>query len=583
MPLAHPRHHRLVRLGDVVHLERRILVVQTVQTRLELLLVVARGGVHGEGDDRLRKVNLREPNGVLLRGERVVRVRVLELGDAADVARVELLHLDAVASLPHREMPELLHDVARGVVHLLPVHHHPRQDAEEGDVTHVRLRLRLEDEGAEGSVVLGVDLDGVVAFGAGERVELLHLVRRRHELDDLGEERSRAEGLLGGDAEEREELALLHPFLHRGDGGVARDLVPLEVRLEERIVGGGDRLDQVLIVAIEVRLLLGRDVRLLVLSRLRSLPVQVRLAREEIEDAAEVRALADRHLDGNDLARQALLDLLVDALEGGVLLVHQGDDEQHRIPPVDRLAEHLLRSHLDAAGGTDDDERAIGRGEPRDGVALEVEISRRVDQVDLRVHPLGVGAPEIDRVAALRLLGSEVGERGAVLHRAVTFAGPGNESERVDQSGLPARSVTDDRHVADLRAAVLPHGRHPRLVRWPLPSRLICASASGQVMSGAPSRVKRSGADVRLAILSQEIGGGKDGGTPRRQPLTPHRESALGYWSCPSRGASPRSCRSSSSATSSSFTGRGGAMARGGFRLLLTQTNTTASTSRGVG
>jgi len=62
-----------------------------------------------------------------------------------------------------------------------------------------------------------------------------------------------------------------------------------------------------------------------------------------------------------------------------------------------------------------------GGGETGDRVALEVEESWRVDQVDLRVHPLGVRATEVDGVAALDLFGGRVGEGGAVRDGAVAF------------------------------------------------------------------------------------------------------------------------------------------------------------------
>ena len=50
-------------------------------------------------------------------------------------------------------------------------------------------------------------------------------------------------------------------------------------------------------------------------------------------------------------------------------------------------------------------ERAVGGGESGDRVALEVEIPWGVDEVDLRVLPLGERGAEVDRVAALDLFG----------------------------------------------------------------------------------------------------------------------------------------------------------------------------------
>ena len=114
---------------------------------------------------------------------------------------------------------------------------------------------------AHGAVVLGVDLDRRVALGALEGVQLFHLVGVRHQLDDRREHRLRAVVQFARDAEEREELHALHRLLHSGDGLVARDLAALEVVLEQRVVGRRDRLDQLVVVAVELLLRLGAECR----------------------------------------------------------------------------------------------------------------------------------------------------------------------------------------------------------------------------------------------------------------------------------------------------------------------------------
>src|SRR2546427_4523699 len=67
------------------------------------------------------------------------------------------------------------------------------------------------------------------------------------------------------------------------------------------------------------------------------------LLREQIDDAVELRPLAHRDLHGNDLRRQQLLDLAVHLLEVGVLLVHQGYEEQPRDAALLAVVPHLLR------------------------------------------------------------------------------------------------------------------------------------------------------------------------------------------------------------------------------------------------
>ena len=263
----------------------------------------------------------------------------------------------------------------------------------------------LKTMAAKGASSFGVDLDRVVALGALEGVQLFHLVRVRHELDDRREHGARAVVERGGDAEERKELHALHRVLHRGDGLVARDLLAVEVALEQRVVGGGDGLDQLVVVAVELRLHLGGDVGLLVGAALRAAArVDVRLLVEEVDDAVKVGALAHRHFDRDDLVGEARLDLLVDGVEVGVLLVHHRDDEEHGVAAGDRLAEHALGSDFDARRGADHAEGAVGGGQSGNRVALEVEEAGRVEQVDLAVHPLGVCAAEVDGVSALDLL-----------------------------------------------------------------------------------------------------------------------------------------------------------------------------------
>ena len=88
---------------------------------------------------------------------------------------------------------------------------------------------------------------------------------------------------------------------------------------------------------------------------------------------------ADRDLDRNDLAREARLDLLVDAVEVRVLLVHHRDDEQHRVASLHRLAEHPLGARLDAVRRREHAQRTVGSGESGDRIALKIQIPWRVD------------------------------------------------------------------------------------------------------------------------------------------------------------------------------------------------------------
>ena len=385
-------------------------------------------------------------------------MRVAQLRHDPDVSGMQLADFGPLLAHGHAQMVQFLRHLARRVPDLLAVLHGPGVRAEVRHVPHVRLRDGLEDLRHEGLGV--VDLQGDALGAAPLRpLDRRSLVRRGHQLDELGEQRPRPVGELRRAAEQREQLAPQHPRFHRGDRLVPPDLLAAEVALEQGVVGLGDALDQLLRVLLEAGPVLAGDVHLLVLARLRALLVQMTLLREQIDDAVELRPLAHRDLHGNDLRRQQLLDLAVHLLEVGVLLVHQGHEEHPRDAALLAVVPHLLRPNLDSARRRHHDQGAVRRPDAGERLAREIEIPGGVDEVDLRVHPLGDAEGEVDGILAFDLVGGVVGEGGPLLDGPVALARAGHEREGVNQGGLAARAVAHHGHVADLRCLVHAHGR----------------------------------------------------------------------------------------------------------------------------
>src|SRR5207249_8087503 len=279
--------------------------------------------------------------------------------------------------------------------------------------SHVRLGHRLEHLSDERPAVFRLQHESLRAPPL-LRLHRRALVRRGEQLHQLGQEGSHPVGQLRRPAEQRKQLALRHPFLHGPDRFVTPDLGAAQVALEERVIGLGDALDQLLRVLIEPPLVLRGNVLLHVFPRLRPLLVQVALLREQVDDPMEVGALAHGDLHRDHLRRQTLLDLAVDPFEVGVLLVHQGDEKQARDASVFTVVPDLFRPHLDATGRRNDHYAAVRRIDARERLAREVEVARGVDEVELRVHPLSHADGEVDGVLALDFVGSVVGESGAV-------------------------------------------------------------------------------------------------------------------------------------------------------------------------
>ena len=118
---------------------------------------------------------------------------------------------------------------------------------------------------------------------------------------------------------------------------------------------------------------------------------------------------------------------------------------------VERDVDVRERLRLDALRGIDDEQRAFARGERARHLVVEVDVARRVDQVELIGLPVLRLVVELDRLrldrdAALALEIHRVehlvlrlarGDRAALLEDAI------------GERGLPVIDVRDDREVTD--------------------------------------------------------------------------------------------------------------------------------------
>ncbi len=124
----------------------------------------------------------------------------------------------------------------------------------------------------------------------------------------------------------------------------------------------------------------------------------------------KLRPLTDRDLNGHDPCCEMLSDISVDPFEVSMLLVEHRNHEQAWDPSLHCVLPNLLSTHLHTGCGSNDHQHGIGSIDPCHGITSEVEISGRVDEVDLGIHPLGVGQSQADGVLPFDLVWSVVGE-----------------------------------------------------------------------------------------------------------------------------------------------------------------------------
>src|SRR5207245_11010233 len=145
MALTESTDERLSQLAVELVVEGGILFVQLVEPGGELVLLAPLLHLDGHRDHRFGERDLREHEPLVLGRQRVVGVRVTQLGDNADVAGVQLGNLEPVLAHGAAQVIELLGEFAWSIPDILPVPDRAGKNPKQGHVTHVRLGDSLED------------------------------------------------------------------------------------------------------------------------------------------------------------------------------------------------------------------------------------------------------------------------------------------------------------------------------------------------------------------------------------------------------------------------------------------------------
>ncbi len=252
---------------------------------------------------------------------------------------------------------------------------------------------------------------------------------------DQVEQLAEAEVLAGADAEHRHELSL-------GDrvvGGLAQlvrlDRLALEVTHHQVFVELDDLLDD-------------HAIRLGGRQRARGRVFVVRL--DHVDHARERRALADGHVERHAQGAEGLADRRQVGAVIDVLGVHLGDhDEPAQAQPA-RLLEQPARVDLDPRRSRDGHDHVFDGRQRTEGIADEVGIAGRVDQVDLLAGPGEMPQVAVDREMPAFLFFVDVEGAGAVVDRALAAGRAGGEKQGVGKAGLARRPMSSEGDVADI-------------------------------------------------------------------------------------------------------------------------------------
>jgi hypothetical protein len=422
--LAHAGDLGLPGLLVGLDLEGRVLLHQLGEAVAELLLVALalrldRERYHGRGElDRLehdRRARV---------ADRVAGRHVLEADRRGDVAGVNLLDLLALVRV-HLQQPADALALALGrVEHAVARLHRAGVDTDEGELAHEGVGHDLEDERAEGRVVLGRPLHQLAVVVGVVRHRRRHVQRRRQIVDDRVEHRLDALVLEGRAADHREQLhrdrGLADARLDLGHAGrLARDELLHQVVVARLVGGFGHLLDHLLAVQLCGLLVLRGDLDHLELGAQLLVQVADRLHLHEVDHALVLVLLAERQLDRDRrLGAQPLvhrLDRVQEVRADAVHLVHERDA---RDLVLVGLAPDGLGLRLDAGDRIEHRDGAVEHPQRALHLGREVDVARGVDDVDAVVLPEAGGGGGGDRDPALLLLLHPVHRGGAFVNLA---------------------------------------------------------------------------------------------------------------------------------------------------------------------
>ena len=244
------------------------------------------------------------------------------------------------------------------------------------------------------------------------------------------------------------EGALLHGETHETAQGRLVRLLAVEIGHHGVVIELDARLDQLGAVLLGLILQIGRDLDLVELGAERLARPDEPLHPDEIDDALEIALGADRQLQADGLAGDALDDV-VDAFEEvGADLVHLVDEDDARHVVLVGLAPHGLGLRLDALVAVEHAHGAVEHAQRALDLDGEIDVAGGVDDVQPLVAPEAGGRGGGDRDATLLLLLHPVHGGGALMDLADLVRLAGVIEDPLGGRGLAGIDVGHDAEVA---------------------------------------------------------------------------------------------------------------------------------------
>jgi hypothetical protein len=172
---------------------------------------------------------------------------------------------------------------------------------------------------------------------------------------------------------------------------------------------------------------------------------------DQVDDSGEVRLRANWKLDRRRDRLQAIDDHFDGAGEGRASAIHLVDEADARHGIFISLPPHCLRLRLNACNGIEDDDAPVEYAQRALDLDGEVDVTRRIDDVDPMTVPRAGGCRGSDGDAALPFLHHPVHRRRALMDLTGPMDPPGVIEDALRRGCFARVDMCDDPDIPGLR------------------------------------------------------------------------------------------------------------------------------------
>ena len=414
-------------------------------------------------DDRHREGHAFQNHRIFLRGQRVTRAGILQADECRDITREDFLDFFTLIGVHLEHTADTFLMALGGVQHLVTRTQHAAIDAHKGQIA-VFVVDDLERQACEGLVFIGGDhaaIGGFILAFFRRNLDAFAVNRRRQVFNDGIQQGLHALVLEGCAAQYRAEFAADGAALDAALQGFDTDIALIEIFFHRRFINADNSIQQLLAIFGGLVSQIGGDRRFVILrAKLIAFPDQ-RLHLNQINNALEGIFNADRQLQRNPIDAELFRQRFGGAIEIGAGTIELVDEDDARNIVTVSQAPIGLRLRLHAGDTFNDEDRAIKHAQGPVHFNVEVDMARRVDDVDAVVIPHGGHGGGGDGNPALTFLVHVIGGGIAFMHLTDLVGLAGVVQDAFCRGGLARVNMRGDADIADTIKRGTRHGGPP--------------------------------------------------------------------------------------------------------------------------